>query len=61
MRRNLLSSVLIEVLQVLKHIYKEQRRITPSRASPINEPFSLGKTDELLDLLRSIDEPNNGT
>jgi hypothetical protein len=35
MRRNLLSSVLIE----------EQRRITPSRASPINEPFSLGKTD----------------
>jgi hypothetical protein len=75
MRRNLLSSALLEVLQVLKHVYKDGRldftshlivteedySIESMTEAAINELISLGKTDELLDLLRSMDEPNNGT
>jgi hypothetical protein len=72
MRRNLLSSVLLEVLQVLKHVYKEGTSHlivmeedysieSVMEAASINELVSLGKTDELLDLLCSMDEPDNST
>lgn len=73
MRRNLLSSALLEVLQVLKNIFKEGRldftshlivmeedySIESVTETAINELVSFGKTNELLDLLRSIDEPDD--
>jgi hypothetical protein len=69
MCRNLLSSALLEVLQVLKHVYKEGRldftsyliateedySVESVTEAAINELVSLGKTDELLELLHSID------
>jgi hypothetical protein len=70
MRRNLLSSALLEVLQVLKHIYKQGRldftselvateedySIESVTEAAVNELVSLGKSDELLDLLHSVDD-----
>jgi hypothetical protein len=70
MRRNLLSSALLEVLQVLKHVYKQGRldftsdlvateedySVESATEAAINELVSLGKTDELLNLLRSMDD-----
>ncbi|KAI9428738.1 hypothetical protein H4582DRAFT_1798371, partial [Lactarius indigo] len=67
LRRNLLSPALLEVLQVLKHVYRQGRldfmsglvaaeedySIEYATEAAINELVSLGKTDELLDLLRS--------
>ena len=75
LRRNLLSSTLLEVLQVLKHIYKqghldftsdliateEDYSIESATEAAINELVSLGKTDELLDLLHGMDEPDSNT
>ena len=73
LRRNLLSPALLEVLQVLKHIYKQGRldftshlitteedySIERVTEEAINELVSLGKTDELLDLLRSMEESDS--
>ncbi|KAH9080277.1 ribonuclease H-like domain-containing protein, partial [Lactarius deliciosus] len=75
LRRNLLSSALLEVLQVLKHVYKQGRldftsgliateddySIESTTEAAINELVSLGKNDELLDLLRSMDEHDDNT
>jgi hypothetical protein len=75
MRRNLLSPALLEVLQVLKHVYKQGRldftshlitteedySIERVTEEAINELVSLGKTDELLDLLRSMEESDSTT
>lgn len=75
LRRNLLSPALLEVLQVLKHIFKEGRldftshlivteedySIESVTETAINELVSLGETDELLELLRSMDEPEDST
>ena len=75
MRRNLLSPALLEVLQVLKHVYKQGRldftsnlvateedySIESATEAAINELVSLGKSDKLLDLLRSMDDSNTST
>jgi hypothetical protein len=75
LHRNILSLALLEVLQVLKHIFKEGRlnftshlivteedySIESVTETAINELVSLGKTDELMELLRSIDEPEDST
>lgn len=75
LHRNILSLALLEVLQVLKHIFKEGRldftshliiteedySIESVTKTAINELVSLGKTDELLELLCSIDEPEDST
>lgn len=72
---NILSLALLEVLQVLKHIFKEGRldftshliiteedySIESVTETAINELVSLGKMDELLELLCSIDEPEDST
>jgi hypothetical protein len=68
-RRSLLSASLLEILQILKHLYKEERldftshwtanevdySIEKVTEAAIQELMSAGKTEELLDLLRSTD------
>ena len=70
LRRNLLSAALLEVLQVLKYLYKQERldfmsqwmsceedySIEHATETAINELISAGKSEELVDLLRSMDE-----
>jgi hypothetical protein len=69
LRRNLLSAATIEVLQVLKHLYKQDRlnftshwiakeedySIEMATEAAIWELVSSGKNEELLDLLRNMD------
>jgi len=69
MRRSLLSASMLEVLQVLKHLYKQKRldftshwianeedySIEKATEAAINELVSSAKCDELLDLLRNMD------
>jgi hypothetical protein len=69
MRRSLLSTGMLEVLQVLKHLYKAERMdftshwianeedysIIKATEAAINELVSSAKCDELLDLLRNMD------
>jgi hAT family C-terminal dimerisation region len=69
LRRSLLSAGMLEVLQVLKHHYKEERLdfishwianeddylIEMATEAAINELVSSAKCDELLDLLHSMD------
>jgi len=61
---------MIEVLQVLKHLYKQERLdfashwiaseeddyIETAMAAAIDKLVSAGKSEELLDLLQSMDE-----
>ena len=68
-RRSLLSASLLEILQVLKQLYREKRldfashwianeedySIEHATEAAIQELMSAGKTDELLDLLRAGD------
>jgi hypothetical protein len=68
-RRSLLSASLVEILQVLKQLYKEERldftshwiakeedySIEHATEAAIRELMSTGRTEELLDLLRSMD------
>jgi len=69
LRRSLLSAGMLEVLQVLKHLYKGERldftlywiakeddySIEKATEAAINELVSSTKCEELLDLLRSMD------
>ncbi len=69
LRRSLLSSGMLEVLQVLKHLYKGERldfashwiaseedySIEMATKAAINELVSSAKCEELLDLLRNMD------
>jgi hypothetical protein len=69
MRRSLLSTGMLEVLQVLKQLYKAERldftsswianeedySIEKATEAAINELVSSAKCDELLDLLQSMD------
>ena len=69
LRRNLLSAALLEVLQVLKYLYKQERldfmshwmcfeedySIEHATETAINELISSGKTEELVDLLCNMD------
>jgi hypothetical protein len=69
MRRSLLSAGMLEVLQVLKHVYKEERldftshwianeedySIEKATEAAISELVASAKCDELLDLLRNMD------
>ena len=69
MQRSLLSSSMLEVLQVLKHLYKAERlnftshwianeedySIEKATEAAINELAPSAKCDELLDLLRNMD------
>ena len=69
LRRNILSAALLEVRQVLKHLYKQERldfmsqwvsrkedySIEYATETAINELVSSGKSDELVDLLRSME------
>jgi hypothetical protein len=69
LRRSLLSASMLEVLQVLKHLYKQEHLdftsylvakeedylIENATAAAIQELVSAAKTDELLDLLRNMD------
>jgi hypothetical protein len=70
LRRCLLSAPMLEVLQVLKHLYKgdqldfashwianeDDYSIEKATEAAINELVSSAKCEELLDLLRSMDE-----
>jgi|ERR1700722_331064 len=70
LRRSLLSASLLEMLQVLKQLYKDTHldftldwiakeddySIERATEAAIHELMSTGKTDELLDLLRSMDK-----
>jgi hypothetical protein len=65
----MLSAALLEVLQVLKHLYKQERldfmsqwiackedySIEHATEAAINELVSAGKSDELVDLLQSME------
>jgi hypothetical protein len=65
-----LSAAMLKVLQILKYIYKQERldltshwiakeedySIEIATEAAIQELVSSAKTDELLDLLRSMDE-----
>jgi hypothetical protein len=69
MRQSLLSTGMLEVLQVLKHLYKEERldftshwianeddySIEKATEAAISELVASAKCDELLDLLRNMD------
>jgi hypothetical protein len=69
LRRSLLSASLLEILQVLKHLYRQERldftshwiakeedySIERATEAAIAELVSTGKSEELLDLLRSMD------
>jgi hypothetical protein len=69
LRRSLLSAPMLEVLQVLKHLYKQDRldfashwvskeedySIEQATEAAINELVLAGKCEELLDLLRNMD------
>jgi hypothetical protein len=72
-RRSLLSASLLEILQILKQLYREERldftshwiaseedySIEHATEAAIRELMSSGKTDELLDLLRSMDDKSS--
>jgi hypothetical protein len=69
LRCNMLSAALLEVLQVLKHLYKQERldfmsqwmsrkedySIEHATETAINELVSSGKSDELVDLLCNME------
>ena len=70
LRRSLLSAGMLEILQVLKHLYKEEHvdftshwianeddySIEKATESAIDELISSAKSEELLDLLHSMDQ-----
>ncbi|KAH8982301.1 hypothetical protein EDB83DRAFT_2241626, partial [Lactarius deliciosus] len=62
--QNFLSPALLEVLQVLKHVYKQGRlnfmvvSIKCATEAAINEFVTLRKTDKLPVLWHSMDEPD---
>lgn len=70
LRRNLLSAPLMEVLQFLKQLYKQERldfishlvarpedySISEASDHAIKELLNVGKSEELLELLRNMDE-----
>jgi uncharacterized protein YaeQ len=70
LRRSLLSASVLEILQVLKHLYKEEHlqfsshlvakeedyAIDHATEEAIQELISLGNIEELRDLLNSMDE-----
>ena len=67
-----MSAPMLEVLQVLKHLYKQEHldftshwmateedySIETATAVAIQESVSVARTDELLDLLRNMDNSN---
>jgi hypothetical protein len=75
LRQNLLSPKLMEVLQILKHIYKDEMfdftshlvaseedySIAKATEAAIHELTSLGQTEELLDLLSNDAEESEAT
>ncbi len=73
LRRSLLSASMMEILQVLKQLYKEEHlqfvshliakeedyTIDHATEAAVQELISTGNTDELWDLLNSTDENQN--